>query len=257
MRESGVVARKAKPSCSDAANARVLTRQSCAKRKKPSVVGLPTPEADQGAAMGKSSTLRSAKRPDQTLDAVVAEMMVDGIAMNAVTAVRYSQTLGELDLSECVTALKTATRLVNDGDLADTEALLTAQAVALNTVFTELARRAVVNFGEYLDAGDRYLRLALKAQSQCRATIETLALMKNPRTVFAKQANITSGPQQVNNGVPAPALASRAGNLESEPNKLLEAHGERLDGGATGTAGSGDQDLATVGPVNRAKKPRR
>jgi hypothetical protein len=42
------------------------------------------------------------------------------------------------------------------------------------------------------------LRLALKAQTQCRATVETLATMKNP-VVFAKQANIAHGPQQINN----------------------------------------------------------
>jgi hypothetical protein len=44
------------------------------------------------------------------------------------------------------------------------------------------------------------MRLALKAQSQCRATLETLSAIKNPPVVFARQANITNGPQQVNNG---------------------------------------------------------
>jgi hypothetical protein len=48
-----------------------------------------------------------------------------------------------------------------------------------------------------VDQIDRFTRLALKAQGQCRATIETLALMKNPPTVFARQANIAHGPQQV------------------------------------------------------------
>ena len=30
------------------------------------------------------------------------------------------------------------------------------------------------------DKRDRYMRLALKAQAQCRATLETLATVKNP-----------------------------------------------------------------------------
>jgi hypothetical protein len=34
------------------------------------------------------------------------------------------------------------------------------------------------------------MRLALRAQGQCRATLETLAVMKSPPTVFARQANI-------------------------------------------------------------------
>jgi hypothetical protein len=43
------------------------------------------------------------------------------------------------------------------------------------------------------------MRIALRAQSQCRATLETLGTIKNPPTVFVKQTNVTSGPQQINN----------------------------------------------------------
>ena len=68
-----------------------------------------------------------------------------------------------------------------------------------------LARRAVNQ--EYLKQYETYLRLALKAQNQSRMTLETLATLKNPPVVFAKQANINqgNGNQQVNNGTPAPA----------------------------------------------------
>jgi hypothetical protein len=73
------------------------------------------------------------------------------------------------------------------------------------------------------------MRLALKAQSQCRATLETLATVKNPPVLFAKQANIANGPQQVNNGTPAPGPAP-AGKVETISNELMEAQGaERLD----------------------------
>lgn len=77
--------------------------------------------------------------------------------------------------------------------------MLNAQVNALNAIFAELSRRAALNMGEYPAATERYLRLAFKAQSHCRATVETLAAIKNPPTVFAKQANIANGPQQVNN----------------------------------------------------------
>ena len=40
------------------------------------------------------------------------------------------------------------------------------------------------------------MRMALKAQNQCRMTLETLATIKNPPVVFAKQANTAQGPQQ-------------------------------------------------------------
>jgi hypothetical protein len=71
--------------------------------------------------------------------------------------------------------------------------------MAVDAIFASLARRAQMNMGEYMNAVDRYMRLALKAQGQCRATLETLAAIKNPPVVFAKQANIAQGPQQVNN----------------------------------------------------------
>ena len=109
-----------------------------------------------------------------------------------------------------------------------------------------------MNMGEYPDAAERYMRLALKAQTQCRATIETLAQIKNPPMVFARQANVTSGPQQINNGVPL------AREIQTEQGKLLEqTHGERVDPGATGeTIGSdsSDGDRGSDRPVQEPLK---
>ena len=75
-----------------------------------------------------------------------------------------------------------------------------------------MARRAAANMGEYLPATETYLRLALKAQSQCRATLETLAAIKNPPIIFAEQANVTTGPQQINNGATVAPRAPAAKN---------------------------------------------
>lgn len=64
--------------------------------------------------------------------------------------------------------------------------------------------------------------MALRAPTQSRMTLETLATIKNP-PIFAKQANIAGGHQQINNG-------SRAGDLETGQTKVLEVgNGERLD----------------------------
>ena len=82
-----------------------------------------------------------------------------------------------------------------------------------------------------------------------RATVETLSVMKNP-PVFARQANIAHGPQQVNNGVSPELSPSRAGNKETEQIKLLESrHG--VDLGMTSTTGTGDSALEAVGILNR------
>ena len=89
--------------------------------------------------------------------------------------------------------------------------------------------------------------MALRAQNQCRATLETLAAIKNPPVVFAKQANINqgNGNQQVNNGTSDPA--SRAGEIINQPNELLEAqHGERMDTGTAGATIVKNPAMATV-----------
>jgi hypothetical protein len=102
------------------------------------------------------------------------------------------------------------------------------------------------------------MRLALKAQGQCRATLETLAVLKNPPTVFAKQANIAAGSQQVNNTLavahqaPGETLVrARAENRRIEKKEMLEAHDERLDAGTTETPGRNHQALPPVGTNDR------
>ncbi len=54
------------------------------------------------------------------------------------------------------------------------EKAIFGQAVALGVMFNEMARRAALNMGEHLQATDTYMRLAMRAQGQCRATLQTL-----------------------------------------------------------------------------------
>lgn len=192
-----------------------------------------------------------------------SDMVIRGVELNAVTAARFIKPeFGEVGLSDMAASLRASCAAVSDGDLSGPEKLLNAQAIALNVIFGELARRSHANMGEYLDASERYMRLALKAQSQCRATIETLAAIKNPPIVYARQMNVANGPQQVNNSQPAQSAAPdiRTPETQSPPNQLLEdaSHGStQLDNRATTQAGRSDSELAPVGPVNRPQDRRR
>jgi hypothetical protein len=90
-----------------------------------------------------------------------------------------------------------------------------------------------------------HLRLAFKAQNQCRMTLETLSNIKNPPFIYAKQANISNGHQQVNNGTPTPVMHAK--EIKNPQNELLEhTHGERLDTRATGEAIGINSDLEAV-----------
>ena len=206
----------------------------------------------------KSRTLTL--KPDQKRDRQLSDLVVEGIVGNAVAAVDYSQVLGDLSLNDMLASLRNLGEAVSGGDLSSLERVLAAQALSLNTMFAELSRRAATNMGRDSDATDRYLRLALKAQSQSRASIEALAAIKNP-PVFARQANIAHGPQQVNNGA-SPSQPThrcqptpRAGNTENTQNELLDnRHGERLDTRAQGAASCPDKAVAAVGTINRASE---
>lgn len=99
------------------------------------------------------------------------------------------------------------------------------RAATLDTVFNELARRAALNIGEHLTATETYLRLAFKAQAQCRSTLETLAEVKYPKApTFVRQQNVAYQ-QQVNNGGDSATTkrASPRGKTATQRNELLEA----------------------------------
>jgi len=192
---------------------------------------------------------------------VADELLRGGGVSNALLIKHFHLICAELDLDACVRTLKATAKQVTDGDNSDLEGMLSAQAMALNSVFTNLARRA--NDTNHMQQLETFMRLALKAQNQCRATIDTLAQIKHPRqTVFARQANIANGHQQVNNtlnqGTEQQPLSLK--NSEIAQNKLLsheQEKGERLDSGKAGAASGDHQAMATLGKVNRANNRRR
>lgn len=167
------------------------------------------------------------------------ELVLSPTIQNAVGVHAWSKFAGEADLGETVADLREQVKQVQAGEMGRVEAMLYGQALTLQTIFTSLARKAVAQ--EYLKQFQVNLTLALKAQAQCRATLEALAEIKNPRSVsFVQQANIANGPQQVNNGAgtqagthgthpPAHAHAEKTGAAQNE---LLEhQHGNFLPGG--------------------------
>lgn len=117
------------------------------------------------------------------------------------------------------------------GDLGRVERMLIGQAITLDTIFANLAERA--SRQEHLKNMETYMRLAMKAQAQCRATAEALALLKNPQP-YIRQANIAQGPQQVNN-----SYASASGHqgiqpqtLENNPSPVLSKQYAQVRAGA-------------------------
>jgi hypothetical protein len=174
-------------------------------------------------------------------------------AYRVINGAEQKSGIGEgIDVPALMEQLRDSAAAVNRGDLAQAEAMLMNQATALQSLFARLAERAMTH--DQIPGFDANMRMALRAQSQCRATLEALATIKNPPIVYAKQANFAAGHQQVNNCMPAPTQALENENQQS---KLLEAHhGEWLDTGTAGAAIGADKAMATVGEIDGAKNNR-
>jgi hypothetical protein len=156
------------------------------------------------------------------------------------------------DVNELVAELARQVDAVGAGDLRRAEGMLIAQAHALDNIFANLARRATNQ--QYLPQWEAYMRMAMKAQNQCRMTLETLATIKNPPVVFARQANINNGgQQQVNNcSVPEKSPHAHAENAVTAPTELPEAAHELLtDIRASSAVGRTLPSTLPVGAVNR------
>jgi hypothetical protein len=150
----------------------------------------------------------------------------------AVTAQAYAPLIGETDLAALLKRLgEMSTGSVKD-NARDIEYMLTSQAIALDSIFNRLAIQAHASIGKHPKVVDTYLRLALKAQSQCRATAETLANLKSPRQHIS-QTNVATA-LQVN----------------------IEREGHHVDARTKGSHATTDSNVEALGEIHRAKDVR-
>jgi hypothetical protein len=150
----------------------------------------------------------------------------------AVTAQAYAPLIGETDLAAVLKRLgEMSTGSVKD-NARDLEYMLTSQAISLDSIFNRLAIQAHASIGKHPKVVDVYLRLALKAQSQCRATAETLANLKSPRQ-YISQTNVATA-LQVN----------------------IEREGHHVDARTKGSHADSDSNVEALGEVNWATDPR-
>ncbi|MFM7621926.1 MAG: hypothetical protein ACKO57_03005, partial [Alphaproteobacteria bacterium] len=160
----------------------------------------------------------------------------------------------DVSLTHCMEALETTAKALHHNNMQGVETLLMSQALALDTMFAALARRAKLTLDHHIDMGDKVLRLALKAQSQCRTTLETLANIKNPQPYI--QHNRAQY-QQVNNGGIMPPDTLPARENQKQTNELLDAPNapEWLDPRTTQTTIKTDQTMETVATQHRPQNP--
>ena len=132
---------------------------------------------------------------------VFARIAIDPLARHAQLAASFGirALFGDRkpDLLDSVEVMCDETAKAANGDMRGASLMLAAQAFSLDALFTEMARRSGANMGEFPDAMERYMRLALKAQSNCRATLEALAKLHQPREQTVRHVHVNEGGQAV------------------------------------------------------------
>lgn len=220
-------------------------------------------EAKKTVNLPREQSISVVEDKAKTRERQLAEVALSTIVNNAITAATYGGSgfaaSDRASPGEAITVTKEKAAQVVAGDMSESERMLFSQAQSLEAIFNALALRAHANMGAgYTSAADTYLRLAFKAQSQCRTTIEALSEIKNPRgATFIRQQN-NAQQQQVNNETSTRPCARPREKDITPSNELLEASdGKRMDTGATPKAIGADPVLAPMGAVMRPKVARR
>jgi len=106
----------------------------------------------------------------------IAEQAADPcVTSSAVVAAFWGDMSGgAIDRQAGYDAVRDHVQDVRNGELSGVEATLVGQATALNVIFAEMARRGQAALNHPGNAAERYLRLAMRAQAQCRATLHEL-----------------------------------------------------------------------------------
>ena len=153
------------------------------------------------ASKTKSNQLALTRRDDEPVERTLARVTLDPKTRHAGLAMAFaSQAFSDKHqpgIMDSTAVMEEEFQRTDGGDLRLANRILTAQAMSLDAIFTEMARRSASNLGQYPDAADRYLRLALKAQANCRTTLESLAKLHQPREQTVRHVHMNEGGQAI------------------------------------------------------------
>lgn len=212
-------------------------------------------DENRPAEKSESAALPPPKKPYRS----ASESAIHPSVTSSLTRTRFLQKTVDADeLLEHAKMIQQRARDVSAGNMSLPEEMLLAQAMSLDMIFNHLAQRGADNIGTHLPTVETYMRMALKAQSQCSATLRVLGELRAPRSVMfikEQQNNVAHGHQQVNNH--APVTSAVTTHVRREPvtptNELLaeNSHAEEMDLRTACSPGRSHPDMAAVGGIDR------
>ena len=172
-----------------------MTKQTKSKAK-------PARRTKAAAADGPNNALNVPKKDDESATLATAKAIMRPDIRHGITAAQVLKAqFGSNEFSPGIAdygdAIGEKADAAAKGDLAFASRMLAAQAMTLDTIFGEMARRMALNMGEYLGATETYGRIAMKAQAQSRATLEALAKLHQPREQTVRHVHVNEGGQAV------------------------------------------------------------
>jgi hypothetical protein len=209
-----------------------------------------------------------------TRERELAEQAIDPDVTSAAVVAAFWECLdGGIDPQLGYEAMRAHVSQARKNVQASAEATLLGQAAALNAIFADMARRAQAHLGQRGRAAERYLRLAMRAQNQCRATLNALTtLASRPSEVAEQHAPIRRIERRIYvehrpdkipvlaEQAPCPATDAANGDAGTETgaegamdgNRWEDmAYGAGLDGGAAGRLFADDARPQAVGALDR------
>ena len=133
------------------------------------------------------------------------------------------------DIERMVDLIEAASAKVQANDVDQVEAVFAGQAAALDVIFGQFARAA----GRGLHVFDS-MRIALRAQSQSRATYKSLIELKTPRPSYAKASAgevLADGRRSFSEGGPAGAKPSAGSEIPAPAAESQNFCGQTIENG--------------------------
>ena len=158
-------------------------------------------EKEQGSDQeGGGNRMEVVLEPGKAMERLMTEAVLSSVTRNANAARTFAApSFGgpppDIEHSTAIVAEECAA--VRAGNLNGLTDKLTAQMTALDALFTDMLGKAASNMGRYPEAVDRYMSIAMKAQSGCRNTAETLARIKRGGKQTVKVVHVHEGGQAV------------------------------------------------------------
>lgn len=162
-------------------------------------------KAGEGGAKAKPnpSLLQLNLKEGQTPEEVFAETALESAIRHAQLATNLGNSSFKdadstvCDINRSVGIMRERCEAVRAGNLDSATDMLTAQMATLDALFSEMTGRAMKNMGQYAQAVQIYMNLALKAQTNCRVTAEALAKIKRGGKQTVRVVHVYPGGQAV------------------------------------------------------------